>query len=1051
MLALSQRAAETVVAAAMFLATTVAAQGNTRGWVFLPTGKDGKTDYSAPGLDDSKWRPAAFPHQDWEKLQPQDNVYGWYRLDFVWPRCFAGRDVIVNFGVIDDAAEVYLNGKLVGRIGSMPPAFVSAWLALPSMRMPSAQVNPGRGNTLAVKVFDRTGIGGMLEEPWVGASLVDGESRWRFNGCGADANADYSGAELDDSAWVEVDVPDRPDSPGTLEAWQRLALPKRGWDARQPQDDMFGWYRLRFDLPEVGGGERLALALGRVCDLAAVYVNGVPIGGGCDRDLDELAYRQPRGLVLHVPSKLIQRNGPNVLAVKVFNSTGLGGLIDNPSWSVMSHGVSQGANDISVRPRGSSPEHLRRQIVRAGAAGDDSEALRLFADLAKQFPRECLSYEAIWGLCQGQRRRGRLVTGATRLAPDKSTRGNWAYSYGTHGFVLCAALGSGSLVGLPGRFVSMSAVVGGQSPDVSSLRFTAELAKPTAREPYPHPYQWVSSWETRQIDALTIPVYGIRRAAWWDDRGELHPFDSDGPDLKMRVSLGEGSWVLSLYFYDHDWGKTPRPRRHGITIMTPQGQLCAVDLTGKSVRGQYRRFLVSGRRELIVRIHKLDSVCVALSGIFLDAVPAPLSLGILEDGVGHSTRADWGAKFEGLCREWHRTSAPVDKLRADAESLLQAVAGESTNHGRLTDVCRSWVRWQLASALCLPMPQVLEHVRAFLTNLDAIERAAPRQMTFLGSLASDLLAHSRIAEAALISERIVATTPKRVNSAVLGAARSLADKWLQHDYETATVVFQGLLRAVQIGPDGPARVERLALLGTDYFQQGHELVYQIDDPDGWLPDDARRGRGIPSFPVLAWQNLVRHHPPSLVRNRAGDFARKFATRFLWVNAPWANSGLPSRPAYWAGLCGDIVGVFEPDDLLHQYAQATRVNLLCDAGDLEAANEAANAALDPGRASELPLGLEISIRRRLAIAALRRGDLHAAEKTLLELQHRLKQKADPVAQNLTVTVYRWLADIYRYLGSDSAAKRLHDGLAARLERSEAGRALSAEFELSGPIP
>lgn len=58
-------------------------------WRFLPCGKDGKSDYSGIDVDDRKWLPCDFPHADWNRVQPDDGVYGWYRFRFAVPTHYA--------------------------------------------------------------------------------------------------------------------------------------------------------------------------------------------------------------------------------------------------------------------------------------------------------------------------------------------------------------------------------------------------------------------------------------------------------------------------------------------------------------------------------------------------------------------------------------------------------------------------------------------------------------------------------------------------------------------------------------------------------------------------------------------------------------------------------------------------------------------------------------------------------------------------------------------------------------------------------------------------
>ena len=59
------------------------------------------------------WRAATFPHQDFVKLMPKNNVFGWYAHVFDQPSELQGLDLLLDLGVIDDSDETFLNGTLI--------------------------------------------------------------------------------------------------------------------------------------------------------------------------------------------------------------------------------------------------------------------------------------------------------------------------------------------------------------------------------------------------------------------------------------------------------------------------------------------------------------------------------------------------------------------------------------------------------------------------------------------------------------------------------------------------------------------------------------------------------------------------------------------------------------------------------------------------------------------------------------------------------------------------------------------------------------------------
>jgi len=70
--------------------------------------------------------------------------------------------VTFMFGKIDDCDETYLNGTLIGKTGTMPPEYNSEWTAFRTYEMPEHLINWEGENTLAVRVYDGGGPGGIF-------------------------------------------------------------------------------------------------------------------------------------------------------------------------------------------------------------------------------------------------------------------------------------------------------------------------------------------------------------------------------------------------------------------------------------------------------------------------------------------------------------------------------------------------------------------------------------------------------------------------------------------------------------------------------------------------------------------------------------------------------------------------------------------------------------------------------------------------------------------------------------------------------------------------
>ena len=112
-------------------------------------------NWAAPATDDAKWQNIAVPG-NWENA----GVSAWkdfdgialYRRAVEIPNDWAGKDLTLHLGAIDDADTTYWNGAQIGS--------GSGWEQQRVYKIPGAQVLAGR-NLLAVRVLDNSGNGGM--------------------------------------------------------------------------------------------------------------------------------------------------------------------------------------------------------------------------------------------------------------------------------------------------------------------------------------------------------------------------------------------------------------------------------------------------------------------------------------------------------------------------------------------------------------------------------------------------------------------------------------------------------------------------------------------------------------------------------------------------------------------------------------------------------------------------------------------------------------------------------------------------------------------------
>ncbi len=191
------------------------------------------------------------------------------------------------------------------------------------------------------------------------------DSNWRF------LRADAPGAEapgFDDSAWRILDVPhdwsieDLPPldkttvpelpvvdgqwrfqkgddaawkAPGFDDGdWQTVTLPD-SWEHHSDytEDNVYGWFRRRIEIPADCKDKDFDLLLGRIDDVDEAFLNGERIGGTGsfppDFSSDWEADRRYR-----VPASLVRGDGTDVLAVRVYDGGGGGGIYSAPVKSV---------------------------------------------------------------------------------------------------------------------------------------------------------------------------------------------------------------------------------------------------------------------------------------------------------------------------------------------------------------------------------------------------------------------------------------------------------------------------------------------------------------------------------------------------------------------------------------------------------------------------------------------------------------------------------------------------------------------------------------------
>jgi sialate O-acetylesterase len=137
-------------------------------WKFK-TGDDFKR--KDPVYDDSQWDEVMVPAK-WEDQGYRDyDGYGWYRKTFVYQGSTVDDRLVIVLGKIDDLDQVYINGTLVGATGNLNQrterriGTSNEYKAFRGYYLPEGMLKKGQKVTIAIRVYDSGGEGGIYEGP----------------------------------------------------------------------------------------------------------------------------------------------------------------------------------------------------------------------------------------------------------------------------------------------------------------------------------------------------------------------------------------------------------------------------------------------------------------------------------------------------------------------------------------------------------------------------------------------------------------------------------------------------------------------------------------------------------------------------------------------------------------------------------------------------------------------------------------------------------------------------------------------------------------------
>lgn len=125
-------------------------------WRKNDPGSAGGRNWADPAFDASAWKTMDLPSRIEDSGHPDFDGIVWFRKEFDLPASWAGRDLVLHLGPIDDIDTTFVNGTKVGS--------KDTWDQPRDYNVPAALLKPGR-NVIAVRVLDTGGAGGMYGRP----------------------------------------------------------------------------------------------------------------------------------------------------------------------------------------------------------------------------------------------------------------------------------------------------------------------------------------------------------------------------------------------------------------------------------------------------------------------------------------------------------------------------------------------------------------------------------------------------------------------------------------------------------------------------------------------------------------------------------------------------------------------------------------------------------------------------------------------------------------------------------------------------------------------
>ena len=119
-----------------------------------------------PNFNSTSWKTIKSGRTWEEQGYTNYDGFAWYRKSVIIPNKFKKeaikqRGIVLNLGTIDDADQIYFNGKLLGETGKLPPNYAGEYDKIREWIISPKEIRWGQENIIAVRVYDAGGGGGI--------------------------------------------------------------------------------------------------------------------------------------------------------------------------------------------------------------------------------------------------------------------------------------------------------------------------------------------------------------------------------------------------------------------------------------------------------------------------------------------------------------------------------------------------------------------------------------------------------------------------------------------------------------------------------------------------------------------------------------------------------------------------------------------------------------------------------------------------------------------------------------------------------------------------